>query len=71
MTPFNYYKLGGSLEYQHPTYVVRKADSDLYEGLINGNLCYVLNSRQMGKSSLRVHIMKQLKEQGINCASVD
>jgi hypothetical protein len=71
MTPFNYYKLGGSLEYQHPTYVVRQADSDLYEGLMNGDLCYVLNSRQMGKSSLRVHIMKQLKEQGIKCASVD
>ncbi|WZI66270.1 MAG: AAA-like domain-containing protein [Gloeotrichia echinulata IR180] len=71
MTYFNYYKLGGSLEYQHPTYVVRQADSDLYEGLKNGDLCYVLNSRQMGKSSLRVHIMKQLKEQGIKCASVD
>jgi WD40 repeat protein len=71
MTPFNYYKLGGSLEYQHPTYVVRQADGDLYEGLINGNLCYVFNSRQMGKSSLRVHITKQLKEQGIKCASVD
>lgn len=71
MTPLNYYKLGGSLEYQHPTYVVRQADSDLYEGLKNGDLCYVLNSRQMGKSSLRVHTMKQLKEQGIKCASVD
>ncbi len=71
MKNFNYYKLGGSLEYQHPTYVVRQADSDLYEGLINGDLCYVLNSRQMGKSSLRVHTMKQLKEQGIKCASVD
>ncbi|MDZ8051083.1 MAG: AAA-like domain-containing protein [Aulosira sp. ZfuVER01] len=71
MTNFNYYKLGGSLEYQHPTYVVRQADSDLYEGLIKGNLCYVFNSRQMGKSSLRVHITKQLKEQGIKCASVD
>ncbi len=71
MTPFNYYKLGGSLEYQHQTYVVRQADSDLYEGLKNGDLCYVLNSRQMGKSSLRVHIMKQLKEQGIQCVSVD
>jgi WD40 repeat protein len=71
MTPFNYYKLGGSLEYQHPTYVVRQADYNLYEGLTNGELCYVLNSRQMGKSSLRVHIMKQLKEQGIKCASVD
>ena len=71
MTPFNYYKLGGSLEYQHPTYVVRQADSDLYEGLINGNLCYVFNSRQMGKSSLRVQMTKQLKEQGIKCASID
>ncbi|MBD2680814.1 MULTISPECIES: AAA-like domain-containing protein [Nostoc] len=71
MTNSNYYKLGGSLEYQHPTYVVRQADYDLYEGLRNGDLCYVLNSRQMGKSSLRVHIMKQLREQGIQCASVD
>ncbi|MBS9386576.1 MAG: AAA-like domain-containing protein [Dolichospermum sp. BR01] len=71
MTDFNYYKLGGSLEYQHPTYVIRQADSDLYEGLKNGDLCYILNSRQMGKSSLRVHTMKQLKEEGIKCASVD
>jgi WD40 repeat protein len=71
MTNFNYYKLGGSLEYQHHTYVIRQADSDLYEGLKNGDLCYVLNSRQMGKSSLRVHTMKQLKEEGIKCASVD
>ena len=67
----NYYKVGGSLEYQHPTYVVRKADNDLYEGLINGEFCYVLNSRQMGKSSLRVQMMKKLKEQGIKCASID
>ncbi|BAY79216.1 WD-40 repeat-containing protein (plasmid) [Nostoc linckia NIES-25] len=67
MTALNYYKLGGSLEYQHPTYVVRQADYDLYEGLKNGDLCYVLNSRQMGKSSLGVHIMKQLKEQGLQC----
>lgn len=31
----NYYKVGGSLEYQHPTYVVRQADFDLYDGLKN------------------------------------
>ncbi|MCC5635017.1 AAA-like domain-containing protein [Nostoc sp. CHAB 5844] len=71
MTNFNYYKLGGSLGYQDPTYVVRQADADLYEGLINGKLCYVFNSRQMGKSSLRVQITKQLQKQGIKCASVD
>lgn len=71
VTNFNYYKPGGSLGYQHPTYVVRQADSDLYEGLINGKLCYVFNSRQMGKSSLRINIMKQLQEEGIKCASID
>ncbi|HEY9613717.1 AAA-like domain-containing protein, partial [Allocoleopsis sp.] len=71
MSDDNYYKVGGSLEYQHPTYVRRKADSDLYEGLKNGEFCYVLNSRQMGKSSLRVQMMKQLKEQGFKCASID
>jgi O-acetyl-ADP-ribose deacetylase (regulator of RNase III) len=71
MSDENYYKVGGSLEYQHPTYVVRQADSDLYDGLKNGEFCYVLNSRQMGKSSLRVQMMKKLKEQGVKCASVD
>jgi len=71
MSDEHYYKVGGSLEYQHPTYVVRQADCDLYEGLKNGEFCYVLNSRQMGKSSLRVQMMKKLKEQGIKCASID
>ena len=67
----NYYKFGGSLEYQHPTYIVRKADFELYEGLKNGEFCYVLNPRQTGKSSLRVHIIHKLTEQGIKCASID
>ncbi len=56
MSDSNYYKVGGSLDYQNRSYVVRQADSDLYEGLKNGDFCYVLNSRQMGKSSLRVRL---------------
>jgi len=71
MPDINYYKVGGSLEYQHPTYVVRQADAQLYQGLINGEFCYVLNSRQMGKSSLRVQMTKKLKAQGIKCAAID
>ncbi|GEM_PF-539474 len=71
MSDINYYKVGGSLEYQHPTYVVRQADAQLYQGLINGEFCYVLNSRQMGKSSLRVQMTKKLKAQGVKCAAID
>ncbi|MEQ9671511.1 MAG: AAA-like domain-containing protein [Coleofasciculus sp. G2-EDA-02] len=71
MSDSNYYKVGGSLEYQHPTYVVRNADAQLYQGLINGEFCYVLNSRQMGKSSLRVQMTKKLKAQGVKCATID
>lgn len=67
----DYYQVGGSLEYQHPTYVERQADHDLYRGLKSGMYCYVLNSRQMGKSSLRVQVMKRLKQEGVKCASID
>ncbi len=64
------YKVGGSLDYNDPTYVVRRADSDLYNALKAGEFCYVLNSRQMGKSSLLVRAMKKLQAEGTACASI-
>ncbi|GAB1542385.1 hypothetical protein NUACC21_50590 [Scytonema sp. NUACC21] len=65
------YQVGGSLPPEASTYVERRADKELYESAIAGNYCYVLNSRQMGKSSLRVQTMKKLQKAGIVCAAID
>ncbi|WP_339386742.1 AAA family ATPase [Calothrix rhizosoleniae] len=65
------YQVGGSLPMDAPTYVVRSADRYLYKSLKTGHFCYVLNTRQMGKSSLRVQIMKRLQAEGFVCAAID
>jgi len=68
---FPYRVGGGSLHAEDQTYVVRSADQDFYDELKAGHFCYVLNSRQMGKSSLRVRTMHKLQNEGIACADID
>ncbi|GAX41820.1 WD-40 repeat-containing protein [Tolypothrix sp. NIES-4075] len=65
------YQVGGSLHTNDPTYIVRQADEKLYTSLKAGDFCYVLNSRQMGKSSLLQRTSYRLVEEGCSCAYLD
>jgi CHASE2 domain-containing sensor protein len=67
----NQYQIGGSLSQDHPYYVQRQADVNLYHTLKMGQFCYVFNARQMGKSSLMVRVFHQLQHEGIQCAAID
>ncbi len=67
----SFFVTGGTLPLEAASYVERKADSELLSALLAGDFCYVLNTRQMGKSSLMIRTVRRLSEQGIETAVVD
>src|SRR5712692_9401478 len=66
-----FYHTGGTLTPDAPSYVERQADTDLFDGLMRGEFCYVLTSRQMGKSSLMNRTAVRLRASGVAVAVLD
>lgn len=64
------YRVTGPLPANALTYVERKADKELFNSLMSGKFCYVFNSRQMGKSSLRVRVKASLEAKRVVCVTL-
>ncbi len=69
--PTDFFVAGGTLRYDAPSYVERPADATLLHLAATGQLCYVLTTRQMGKSSLMNRTAQQLRAQGCRVALID
>jgi len=67
----SFFITGGTMGQDTPSYVERQADSELYDGLRQGEFCYVLTARQMGKSSLMVRTASRLREEGLSVVTLD
>src|SRR4029077_11039895 len=64
MSGQDFFVTGGALQADAGSYVPRAADRELLEALERGEFCYVLTSRQMGKSSLMIRTAVALRDQG-------
>jgi YD repeat-containing protein len=71
MTASQFYRDGGTLALDAACYIPRRADEQLFEAILGGEFCFVLDSRQVGKSSLMAHAKRRLQEAGVAVAAVE
>src|SRR5919109_27504 len=67
----SFFVAGGTIPTDARCYVRRRADDELYRALLDGEFCYVLTSRQMGKSSLMVRTALRLQAAGARVVILD
>lgn len=67
----DFYVTGGTLRPDAPCYIERQADKELCQALLDGEFCYVLTSRQMGKSSLMIRTVSRLRQEGVSVGVLD
>ena len=58
--PTQFFIAGGTLPPDSPSYVERPADRELLHSVQAGEFCYVLTTRQLGKSSLMARTAQKL-----------
>src|SRR5260221_13409105 len=66
-----FYVTGGTIKPGTESYIGRNTDEELFQAIQAGEFCYVLTTRQIGKSSLMVHTAARLAQLDIGCALVD
>ena len=67
----DFFKAGGALDPDAPSYVTRQADEELMRTVLSSQYCNVLTPRQMGKSSLMVRTVSRLRDDGIRSVVID
>ena len=66
-----FFRAGGTLHSDSPSYITRPADDELFRQVMAGQFCYILTSRQRGKSSLMIRTADRLRHAGAQVAVVD
>ncbi|MEM7033480.1 MAG: AAA-like domain-containing protein [Chloroflexota bacterium] len=66
-----FFVVGGTVRPDSPSYVERPADEELFQLVRAGHFCYILATRQMGKSSLMIKADRRLQAEGIRTIKID